>query len=110
MNTGLLDVDAASDIIVNMVKSYITPAKERAGEKKLNNLLTAQKLVNKLVFDSKLNINFLRAVITDETVTLQGVADSSALVEKAVLESKKILPDYKIESTISVVQDFKAYP
>ena len=41
---------------------------------------------------------------------MQGVADSSAIVEKAVVLAQKELSDYKIQSTISVVQDFKAYP
>ena len=40
---------------------------------------------------------------------LHGVADSQAIVEKAINQAANILPTYKIESSISVVQDFKAY-
>ena len=110
MNTGLLDEESASDIITGLVHHYITPEKEEHGKIKLGELLKAQRLVDSLVFEYKLNINFLRAVIEKKTVTLQGVADSTALVEKAVAISAKILPDYKIESAVSIVQDFKAYP
>jgi len=110
MNTGLLDIEIASDIITGLVHNYITPQKEAAGKKKLEELLKAQRLVDTLIFEYKLNINFLRAVINGKTVVLQGVADSTALVEKAVAISAKILPDYKIESAVSIVQDFKAYP
>lgn len=70
--------------------------------------MRAQHLVNTLVFKYKLNINFLHAVVVDGKIVLQGVADSSAIVEKAIVLAQKEEPDYKIESTISVVQDFKA--
>ncbi|MBS7310052.1 MAG: cytidylate kinase-like family protein [Treponema sp.] len=110
MNTGILTVDQASDIIVQTVKSLESEEKEAAGKIKVKNLLTAQNLVNTLVFKYKININFLHAVVDENTVTLQGVADSSAIVEKAVVLAQKELSDYKIQSTISVVQDFKAYP
>lgn len=110
VNTGMLDVESVSDMISSLVKNTITPEKEEAGKKKVEELLVAQRLVNTLVFDFKLNINFLHAVINGKKVTLQGVADSTALVDKAVAIASRELPDYAIESSISVVQDFKAYP
>jgi cytidylate kinase len=110
LNTGLLDVELASNMIVELCKTIITPDKEAKGKVKLTELLAAQRLVNTLVFEYKLNINFLRAVIHEDTVTLQGVADSTALAEKAVSIASQIMPDKKVESCISVVQDFKAYP
>ncbi len=110
VNTGLLDVETVSTMMADLVKKTITPEKEAAGKVKIAELLQAQRLVNTLVFDFKLNINFLHAVISGKKVTLQGVADSTALVEKAVAVASRELPDYKIESAISVVQDFKAYP
>lgn len=109
INTGIFDVEQASDIIAASVKSITTDEKEKAGKEKIKCLLTAQNLVNTLVFKYKLNISFLHAVVEGNTVTLQGVADSSAIVEKAVVLSQKELSDYKIQSAISVVQDFKAY-
>ena len=108
INTGLLDIEAASNVIVEAVKNSVTPEKEKAGAEKLKDLLRAQHLVNTLVFKYKLNINFLHAVVVDGKIVLQGVADSSAIVEKAIVLAQKDEPDYKIESTISVVQDFKA--
>ena len=72
--------------------------------------ILAQNLVNTLVFKYKININFLHAVVIDKKIILQGVADSSAIVEKAIVLAQKEVTDYKVESTISVVQDFKVYP
>ena len=110
INSSLLNVDAAAQTIADFCAHFITPEKEAAGQKKISELLAAQHLVNSLIFEHKLNINFLRAVIFDKTITLQGVADSSALAEKAVAVASSLMPGYTVESAISVVQDFKAYP
>ena len=110
LNTGMLDVDSSVKILKELKDIVVTPEKEAEGKKKVEELLSAQRLVNKLVFEYNLNINFLHAVISGTTLTLHGVADSSALVEKAMSVAQKTFPDYKIESAISVVQDFKAYP
>ncbi|MBQ5646558.1 MAG: cytidylate kinase-like family protein, partial [Treponema sp.] len=72
-------------------------------------LLQCQHLVNKLIFEYKLNIEFLRAVMEDGVITLQGIADSSVLVERALKISSVEFPNYTIKSAISVVQDFKPY-
>ena len=109
MNTGMFDVESASNAIVALTKSVVTPNKEEAGKKKLQELIKCQHLVNKLVFEYKLNIEFLRAVISDNTLILQGVADSSVLVERALKISAVELPEYNVTSSISVVQDFKAH-
>lgn len=110
LNTGMLDVDSSVKILKELKDIVVTPEKEAEGKKKVEELLSAQRLVNKLIFEYNLNINFLHAVISGTTLTLQGVADSSALVEKAMSVAQKAFPEYKIESAISVVQDFKAYP
>ena len=90
-----------------MNKTLITPEKENAGKEKLDELIKCQHLVNKLIFEYKLNIEFLRAVIDGKNLVLQGVADSSVLVERALKISAVELPEYNVTSSISVVQDFK---
>ncbi|MCR5290015.1 MAG: cytidylate kinase-like family protein [Treponema sp.] len=108
-NTGLLDEELVSDFIVSFVHRYITKEKEIAGKKKLEELLKAQHLVNYLIFDCNLDVDFLHAVIDGKTIILQGLSDSSASIEKVVVCASKKMPGYKIESAINVVQDFRAY-
>ncbi|MDR3284684.1 MAG: cytidylate kinase family protein [Treponema sp.] len=110
LNTALVDIDGAVKVLADLTRHLITPEKDALGKLKLAELLTAQQLVNKLIFEHKLNIFFLRAVIQDKTVHLQGIADSAALAEKAVGIASTLMSGYKVESGISVVQDFKAYP
>ena len=110
LNTGILTIDESVTILETLTKNLITPEKEKSGEKKIQDMLVCQKLVNSLIFEHNLMINFLHAQMKGDVIVLQGVADSSALAEKAVAIASTIITDKKIESCISVVQDFKAYP
>ena len=108
LNTGIFTAESASKMICTMLSDFIDEEKERAGKKRLSELLKCQHLVNKLVFDYKLSIEFLRIVIKDGALVLQGVANSSAVVERALRIAAEELPGYPVSSAVSVVQDFKA--
>ncbi len=110
MNTGIIGAEEGADIVTSLVRTTITPEREERGNAKLRTMLDAQHLVNRLVFEYKINIEFLRAVIEGKTVTLQGVADSSAVVERALKLAAETMPGYTAKSAISIIQDFKAYP
>ncbi len=109
LNTSILSIDEAVKLIDDLVKIHITPQKEADGKQVVEQRLRGQRLVNQLIFDFHLNINFLRAVVDGNVITLQGVADSQGLAERAVQTAAKILPSCEIRSSISIVQDFKTY-
>jgi len=114
INAGLMDIDTISDVISISLKKIMTEEREKEGMRCINELLIGQKIVNILVFEYQLDINFLRATITEDEmknkiVTLYGIAESSSIVERALSIVSKEFNEYKIKSEISVVQDFKAY-
>ncbi len=109
LNTSILNIDESVKLIENIIKVHITAEKEAEGKKQIAQRLKGQRLVNQLLFDFHININFLRAVVDGNVITLQGVADSQGLVERAVQTAAKILPTCEIRSAISIVQDFKTY-
>lgn len=102
VNTGVLSVDESVKVIEGMVKSLITPEKEEAGSIRIQELLRGQELVNQLLYTYKYSISFLRAEVKGDTVTLQGIADSQAIVDRAVQSAAKLLPSYAVQSAISV--------
>ena len=110
INTGLINEEEAASTIASLVPQIVTPDLEVKGKKRLEELTQAQKVVNELIFVHKLNINFLKAVISGNVITLQGVAESSAISERAISIAKEMMPDMQVVSAISIVQDFKAYP
>jgi sugar diacid utilization regulator len=110
LNTGVIDIETAAHTIADVCQRVVTLDQEERGVQKLQELLAAQRLVNVLIFEHNLNINFLKAYINGDTVTLQGVANSSSQTEQATAIAARMMPDKKIVSSISIVQDFKSYP
>ena len=109
LNTARLSIDECVSLIETLVKNHVTPERDRLGKERIERMLKAQCVVNQLIFDYKLNINFLRASVDGNVITLQGVADSISIAEQAVQTAARILPSCEIRNAISVVQDFKTY-
>lgn len=109
VNTATIDVDSIAESVAVLAKSYVTPEKDAAGQKKIEELLIGQRIVDILVFIYNLNINFLRASIDGKKITLHGMADSATTIDSALTIVSAELPNYQIESAVSVAHDFKAY-
>lgn len=109
LNTGIISEELAATAIESLLKHFINDEMEKQGEKRLFELVKCQHLVNKLVFEHKLNVEFLRAKIEGSNIVLQGVADSTAVVERAIKLAAVEVPEYSITSAISVVQDFRTH-
>lgn len=109
LNTSLLSVEEAADVIATIVQQKITVAQEEDGNKKISQLLKAQTLVNKLYFEYKVNIEFMHVVIEEKTAILHGVSDSPAVIEQALEFIKKEMPGYEVRSSVSIVHDFKTF-
>lgn len=109
LNTGKIPVEKCASIISDYVKASINPEYEAEAIKKVSQMVKAQSVVNKILFQCKLKIEFMHAVIEENTVVLYGITHSSAVVEQALQMVKKELPDFEAKSAISLVQDFKTY-
>jgi cytidylate kinase len=114
MNSSSADIDTISEMLAIGIKKMITPELEKSGMDRIDELLVGQRIVNLLVLVYQIDINYLRATLSvskngKRTVTLHGIAASSAIVERALKISSCELPEFNVESEISVVQDYKAY-
>ena len=109
INTGLLSLEQAVDVIVKIIEKKITAKEEEEGTKMIDDLLKAQTVVNKLSMERKLNIEFMHASIQGKTVVLHGVSDSPAVVEQALQIIREEMPGYDAKSAVSIIHDFKTF-
>jgi len=109
LNTGIIPEADCADIIAAYVKSKVTAEMEAEGKVQLENMFKVQKVINKLIFDYKIGIEFLHGAIEGNTVKLYGVAASMALVERALSVVRNDLPEYEAASAITVVSEYKSY-
>ncbi len=108
-NTGLMTVSETASIIAEMVERKITVQQEEDGNKIIEQLMQAQRVVNKLSMEHKINIEFMHATIEGNTVILHGVSDSPVVVEQALQLIKLEMPGYEAKSAVSIIHDFKAF-
>ncbi|MCR5437076.1 MAG: cytidylate kinase-like family protein [Treponema sp.] len=109
LNTSVMDDKACAHIISEYAKHNISKEDEKAGKKQVEEFFKAQTLVNKLMFDYKVKIEFLHAEIMKKTVTLFGVCDSAAVIQHAIQIAKEELPGYDVKTAVSIVQNFKSF-
>lgn len=109
VNTEKLSVDSIVSSVITLTQEHVSPEKDAEGQRKIDELLIGQRIVDILIFLYNLDISFLRTSIEGKTLTLHGIAGSSSVVESAVTIVEAELPDYEVKSAISVTHDFKAY-
>lgn len=109
LNTGLLDIEPSADVIADYVNKYITPEKETEGKKLIEQKLRCQEVINKLVFEYHVGIEFMHAEIEGKDVVLHGVSQSTGIVEQALRIIQTEMPEYEVKSAVSIVHDFKTY-
>lgn len=110
LNTGIITAQEGAQVVETLVRTTITPQKEAEGAERLKTMLKAQHVVNKLIFDYKIKIEFLNAVIEGNTFILQGVADAQGSVERALRFASEELGDgYEVKSAVSIIQNYKNY-
>lgn len=109
VNTEMLDVDSIASSIAFLTQKYVTPQKDAIGQKKIDELLIGQRIVNLLIFVFNLEINFLRVSLKDKKITLHGMTASQKVADSALTIVEAELPGYEIKSAISVSQDFRNF-
>lgn len=108
INTAAMIPDMIAEMISVGVTKSVSEAVEQAGEHRVEELIMAQKIANVLVFERKLPIDQLWVRINGKSLTLMGVASSSAIVERAIAIINSEYPDYEVKTEIRPVQDFRS--
>lgn len=109
LNTGSLGIPMSAQMIADLVEKKVTVKEETDGNKMIEEMLKAQKVVNKLSLEFHVNIEFVHTTIEDKTVILHGVSDSPAVVEEALKIIKQEMPGYDAKSAVSIIHDFSTF-
>jgi hypothetical protein len=87
----------------------VTEQKDSDGQRRIEELLIGQRIVDILIFLYNLDITFLRTSIDGKKLTLHGIAPSQSVIDSAVTIVEAELPSYQVVSAVSVAEDFKAF-
>lgn len=109
LNTGMLSIEQTADLIKKLVEDKITVKQEEDGNILIERLLKAQKVINKLSFDFNINIEFMHISFEGQTLFLHGIAESNAIVERALIIIKQELPEFEVKSSVSIINNYKPF-
>ncbi len=109
INSGSITAETAAKIILCAFKNTQQQKETEIGQKRINELLLAQKIVNHISFNLKLQIYFLEAHVNDDKISLHGVADNAVAIEKAISTAKELGGGKEVTSSISIVNEYKPF-
>ena len=110
INTGSLHPSTAAEVIKDLKSMVVNSESEAKARVVLKEMTLAQEVVHHVLYDRKVPIHFLEAVVSEGAVTLHGVANSQSSVESAVAAAREVSAVGSVVSEIQVVQEYSVMP
>ena len=108
INTDRLSVDSICVMIKSLIEDLDKDNYKKAQHKKLNELFISQKAVNTVLYEEKIDANFLEVKIEDDKAVVHGSAGTEDEILKVVDVVKKITGK-EVENNLSLENFSMAY-
>jgi cytidylate kinase len=106
LNTGHLHPAVCADIVKIFMGYNITGDVEVQGLQRIKELTLAQQVKHHIIYDKEIPIHFLEAAVSNNTITLYGVASSQSLIETALAAAREAAGPAQVQSEIQIVQEY----
>jgi len=110
INMGSLHPATAAEIIKTLKERTVTEEANARSRQVLQAMILSQKVIHHVLYDQKIPVHFLEALVKDSAITLHGVANSEATVEAVVAAAREIAGAYAVRSEIQIVQEYGVMP
>ncbi|MDR2398202.1 MAG: cytidylate kinase-like family protein [Spirochaetaceae bacterium] len=110
LNTGYLHPSLCAEIIRYLRDELITEEAESQQALRLQDLILAQQVKHHLLYEKEISIHFLEISVSQELISLYGVANSQAIVEAAVSAVQEAAPLMAVQSEMQIVREYKVMP
>jgi cytidylate kinase len=110
LNTGHLHPAISAEIIKNLRDHTLSPETEALNNTRLKELTLGQQVKHHVIYEREIPIHFLEASVSNNVITLYGVANSQSLVEAALTAAKEAAASASVQSEIQIVQEFSVMP
>jgi cytidylate kinase len=106
LNTGYLHPAACADIVKIFMGHNITAETEARGLQRIGELTLAQQVKHHIIYEREIPIHFLEAAVSNNTITLYGVASSQSLIETALIAARDAAGGVPVQAEIQIVQEY----
>lgn len=110
INTGDTDPQHAAVAIDALRKVFVDEEKEKAGMRKIEDLVLAQKIATEIIYARKIPVHFLEVTAERGSVVLHGVANAQSSIDTALAVVRDMPSVKHAESAIQLVQEFTVMP
>ncbi len=105
LNTDCVSPEQCVELLLSCSRQLIGPEQEAAGQQQLQDRILAQNIIESLIFQKSIQVQFLEVQCTNGTAVLFGVA-SSPNISRTAEEAARAVPGVKtVENRIQVVQE-----
>jgi cytidylate kinase len=106
LNTGCLHPVACADIVKIFMGHNINAEAEAQGLGRIGELSLAQQVKYHIIYEREIPIHFLEAAVSNNVVTLYGVANSQALIETTLAAAREAAGAAQVQTEIQIVQEY----
>jgi cytidylate kinase len=106
LNTGHLHPAACADIVKIFMGHNITADIEARGLRRIKELTLAQQVKHRIIYEKEIPIHFLEAAVSNNVITLYGVANSQSLIETTLAAAREAAGSVQVQSEIQIVQEY----
>ena len=110
LNTGHLQPELCAEIVKYMQDRTMTKEAEIQSARRIEELILAQKIKQRILYESEAPIHFLEVSVSSGKVTLYGVVSIQSLIETAVSAAAEAAPEHTIQTEIQVVSEYSIIP
>ncbi|MDR0644497.1 MAG: cytidylate kinase-like family protein [Treponema sp.] len=114
VNTGHLHPAVCAEIIKRLRDYFITEKIEERQVIRIKELTLAHKIKHHILYDKELPVHFLEVSVSENKITLYGVANSQVLVDATVSTTTEFIIQEKVvlsvRSEIQVIQEYSIVP
>ena len=110
LNTGHLHPAVCAELVKYMRDRVMTDDAEAKNAQRIGELTLGQQIKHRILYEKGVPIHFLEVVVSDNHVTLYGVANSQSLIEAAVSSAGELVQGSSLQSEIQVVHEYSIVP
>ena len=110
LNTGHLHPEVCAEIVKHMHDRVMTEVEEAKSARKIRELILGQEIKHRILYEKAVPIHFLEASVSENCITLYGVANAQSLIEAAVSTARELAGSSTVQSEIQVVHEYSVMP
>ncbi|MCL2138158.1 MAG: cytidylate kinase family protein [Treponema sp.] len=110
INTGIFNPSAVAEIIKSLKDRIFTEEAEAMNNICLKEYSIEQRIRHKVLYERCIPIRFFDMNVSNDVVTMYGIANSQVLIDTALEAAREAAHDARIVSEIQIVRDYIVMP